>query len=285
MSDIFRAYDIRGIYPQELNEENIFRIAKATAQFLKARTLVVGGDGRISTPGLRKAVIGGIIAAGCDVIDISRCTTPLLYFSVNKLDTDGGIMITASHNPPEYNGLKIVGRRAQVIYSDFGLKEIKRLSESELPQQEQKNGSIKEISILDKYVDFLVATSKVRADRIGSIKFAVDASNGVIPIVLEPLFKKLNLNPAILNFNIDGSFPGHSPDISKKENLEQLKNKVLATQANAGFAFDGDADRLTVLDEKGEKLPAEFVVGLLFKAGAGFFKNPKLPTTCVSQEP
>ncbi|HXK40994.1 MAG TPA: phosphomannomutase/phosphoglucomutase [Candidatus Paceibacterota bacterium] len=272
MSNIFRAYDVRGVYPDELNEGIAEKIAGATAKFLNAKKLVVGEDARVSSPVLRKAVLDGATKAGCDVHYIGRCTTPLFYFSVNKLGADGGIMVTASHNPPQYNGLKIVGPGATPIASISGLFKIRDMV-NEVTESSVNKGAVQTTSFLNEYIDFLARETKFKHK---NTKFIVDASNGMAPVVLEPLFEKLDLKPIQINFDINGSFPGHSPDISKKENLEQLKNKILETGAEVGFAFDGDADRLTVLDEKGEKLPSEFVVGLLFKAQAGLFKKPKV---------
>ena len=272
MSNIFRAYDVRGVYPDELNEGIAEKIAGATAKFLNAKKLVVGEDARVSSPVLRKAVLDGATKAGCDVHYIGRCTTPLFYFSVNKLGADGGIMVTASHNPPQYNGLKIVGPGATPIASISGLFKIRDMV-NEVTESSVNKGAVQTTSFLNEYIDFLARETKFKHK---NTKFIVDASNGMAPVVLEPLFEKLDLKPVQINFDINGSFPGHSPDISKKENLEQLKNKILETGAEVGFAFDGDADRLTVLDEKGEKLPSEFVVGLLFKAQAGLFKKPKV---------
>ena len=272
MSNIFRAYDVRGVYPDELNEGIAEKIAGATAKFLNAKKLVVGEDARVSSPALRKAVFDGATKAGCDVHYIGQCTTPLFYFSVNRLGADGGIMVTASHNPPQYNGLKIVGPGATPIASISGLFKIRDMV-NEVTESSVNKGAVQTTSFLNEYIDFLARETKFKHK---NTKFIVDASNGMAPVVLEPLFEKLDLKPIQINFDINGSFPGHSPDISKKENLEQLKNKILETGAEVGFAFDGDADRLTVLDEKGEKLPSEFVVGLLFKAQAGLFKKPKV---------
>ena len=272
MSNIFRAYDVRGVYPDELNEGIAEKIAGATAKFLNAKKLVVGEDARVSSPALRKAVFDGATKAGCDVHYIGQCTPPLFYFSVNRLGADGGIMVTASHNPPQYNGLKIVGPGATPVASISGLFKIRDMV-NEVTESSVKKGAVQTTSFLNEYIDFLARETKLKHK---NTKFIVDASNGMAPVVLEPLFEKLDLKPVQINFDINGSFPGHSPDISKKENLEQLKNKILETGAEVGFAFDGDADRLTVLDEKGEKLPSEFVVGLLFKAQAGLFKKPKV---------
>lgn len=278
-SKIFRAYDIRGIYPEELNEEAAFKIGQAVAIFLKAKKMVVGEDARISSPALREAVLDGVKKAGCDIYYIGQCTTPLFYFAVNKLKTDGGIMITASHNPPQYNGFKIVGRGGDVIYSESGLKDIQKLSES-FQSDVATKGKIVERNVVNQYVDFLIEKLDLAIYndrvRLQGVKFVVDTSNGVAPVVLKSLLTKLNLTPVLLNFEIDGRFPNHSPDISKVENLVQLKNKIIELGANIGFAFDGDADRLSVVDEHGEKISADFITGLLYKARSSFFKKPKV---------
>ena len=270
MSNIFRAYDIRGIYPEELDEEAAFRIGQATAKFLKAKTMVVGEDARISSSSLSKKLKEGITSTGCEVLSIGQCTTPLFYFSLNKFNADGGIMITASHNPPQYNGFKIMGSKAVPISADSGLLNIQKLTESNVVANE-KEGRVEEVSAKEDYVNFLASQSKTN-----NLKIVIDASNGMAPVVLQELFKKVNLNVIPINFDIDGTFPNHLSDISKEENLRDLRNKILETSADIGFAFDGDADRLTVLDEQGNKLGADFVVGLMFKAKGGFFKKPKV---------
>jgi len=273
-TNIFRAYDIRGIYPDEINAEVAERLGNATVRFLNGKNIVVGHDGRISSPELGEAIIKGLIKAGANVFNINLCTTPLFYFSVNKTKADGGIMITASHNPPEYNGFKIVGPNLRVIYSESGLREIRELSESDFSAS--RPGSMKSISALDDYIDFLLKNSDVTADKLKKIKFVLDTSNGTAPVVLKPLLDKLSLEPIILNAEIDGNFPNHLPDISRKENLLELKSKILETGADIGFAFDGDADRLTVMDERGEKIGADFIIGLLFKSKSRWFRKPKV---------
>lgn len=270
MSNIFRAYDIRGIYPEELNEDRAFKIGRATALYLKAKTMIVGEDARISSPALSAKVKDGIISTGCEVLSVGQSTTPLFYFSVNKLKADGGIMVTASHNPPQYNGFKVVGKNAVPVSSDSGLSDIQRLTESDIVASERTE-NILNVSVKNDYVNFLASQS-----RANNLKIVIDTSNGVAAIILQELFKKVNLNVVPINFDIDGTFPNHLSDISKEENLRDLRNKILETSADIGFAFDGDGDRLTVLDEQGNKLGAEFVVGLMFKAKSGLFKKPKV---------
>lgn len=279
-SKIFRAYDVRGIYPEEFNEEAAFRIGQAAAVFLKAKTMVVGEDARISSPSIRDSVLKGIIEAGCNVYHIGQCTTPLFYFSLNKLGANGGIMITASHNPSQYNGLKIAGREAEPVSSNSGLLEIQKITESDIPMSRRRLdmgiGGVKESSFREDYINFIISNSGNISKTAKNLKIAIDASNGMAPLVLGDVCKRIGLNIEFLNFDIDGTFPGHPSDISKEENLKDLRNKILETSADIGFAFDGDADRLTVLDEKGERVGADFVVGLLYKAKSGWFKKPKV---------
>lgn len=275
ISKIFRAYDVRGIYPEELNEEAAFRVGQAATTFLKAKKMVVGEDARTSSPSISTKVKEGIASTGCNIISIGRSTTPLFYFSVNRSDADGGIMVTASHNPPQYNGLKVAGRKAVPISSNSGLIEIQKLAEAGVRANGNKGG-VKEVSFKEDYIKFLVGNSGNMPERARKLKIVIDASNGMAPLVLGDVCKRIGLNTAFLNFEIDGTFPGHPSDISKEENLKELKNKILEIGADIGFAFDGDVDRLTVLDEKGNKVGADFIVGLLYKAKSGWFKKPKV---------
>lgn len=259
MEDIFRAYDIRGIYPSELNEEIAQKVGSATARFLDAKTLVVGEDGRTSSPELAKAVIDGITSAGCDVLYIGQCSTPLFYFASKNL---GGIMITASHNPPEYNGLKIVDKDGNPIAGDC-FDEIKELMDKSVEESRNKGKIIEKLEIRDEYVDFLIKTSGVEA---GDIKFkvVVDAGNGMAGAVIKPLFERLKIDYTPLYFDIDGSFPNRPPDPAKEGALDLLKETVISEKAGLGIAFDGDADRIAFVDEKGNDVPAQFILALLW---------------------
>lgn len=262
ISSIFRAYDIRGIYPSELNEDVAQQVGNATARFLNAKTLVVGEDGRISSPKLTQAVIDGITSAGCDVLYIGQCSTPLFYFASRNL---GGIMITASHNPPEYNGLKIVDKDGNPIGLDNHLGDIKDLMEKGIEESEKKGKIIEKPEIREEYVDFLIKTSGVKA---GDIKFkvVVDAGNGMAGAVIKPLFERLKIDYVPLFFDIDGSFPNRPPDPAKEGALNLLKETVRQEKTALGIAFDGDADRVAFVDEKGSDVPAQFVLALLWFA-------------------
>jgi len=282
---IFRAYDVRAVYPDEINKEDAFKIGLGTAKFLQARSIgsgqagkrlkiVVGEDARVSSPDLRGAVIDGLTKGGADVIYIGQATTPLFYYSVIELRADGGLMATASHNPPQYGGLKIVGAEASPIGGDSGLKEIEKLANANLEPVE-KAGSVEEANLLNQYVDFVIKKSAVNPSLLRKLNIVVDAGNGMTSLVLKPLFEKLKLSYTPLFFEIDCSFPNHSPDISKKESVGTLIAKVAEAKADIGIAFDGDGDRITLIDEKGNKLNPGFILALLFKSGSGFFHKPK----------
>lgn len=283
-SNIFKAYDVRGTYPDEVNTEVVFDVSNAAARYLNAKTIVVGEDGRNSSPELREAAIKGVLASGCNVLYIGRCTTPLFYFSVNKLNADGGIMVTASHNPPQYNGLKIVGRSAMPIAEDSGLTDIKNLIDKEF--KAPNLGKIESADTLDDYVDEVIKMAgkfkilnnraKPSSGLYGHLKIVIDAGNGVASITLKPLLKKLGLEYTPLYFDIDGSFPNHLSDISREENLRDLKEKVLQENADLGVAFDGDADRIFFIDKTGLTIRSDYVLALLYKFSTGVFRKPKV---------
>lgn len=266
--NIFRAYDVRGIYPEEINEDAAFRIGGALVRYLGAKNLVVGEDARISSPSLSKAVIGGITSAGCDITYLGICTTPLFYFSVNRLRADGGIMVTGSHMPPQYNGLKIVREESVPIFSESGLPEIQKLA-AEDSVESPIQGKIKRADLLKKYLEFLLASSGFQSNEdrgaLKNFNLVIDASNGVAPLILNGLLKNFNFNFTPLYFNIDGSFPNHFSDISREENLRDLKSKIRESKSDFGVAFDGDGDRLAVVDMKGERVKADKILSLFFK--------------------
>ncbi|KKT81998.1 MAG: hypothetical protein A3B99_02075 [Candidatus Yanofskybacteria bacterium RIFCSPHIGHO2_02_FULL_44_12b] len=274
MSNIFHAYDVRGIYPTELNEETAFRIGKAAVKHLKAKVLVVGEDARISSPALREQLVRGITSMGCDVLYIGRCTTPLFYFSVTNLKTDGGVMVTASHNPPEYGGFKIVRAGSMPVSGDSGLMEVKELSGTEIPQS-GKIGKVKNESLLNDYVDFAIEKSGIKKGEKLGLKLVVDAGNGMTPLVLNPLRDRLEVPFVPLFFNIDGTFPSHSPDISRVESLTALTNMVVTEKADLGVAFDGDGDRIMFVGHDGTIIRSEYILALLFSSGNSLFKKHK----------
>lgn len=272
---IFRSYDVRGLYPIQINEDAVKKIGNGTARFLNARILVVGEDGRLSSPQLRQVVVEGITMAGCNVIYIGRCTTPLFYHAVKHFDADGGIMVTASHNPPEYNGLKIMGKGATPIDKDSGLNKIKQLIEGEIFSAERRGEINNRTDILNHYLDFLIDASGIQPGKL-NLKVVADAGNGMGSVVIAPLFDKLKINYSKLFFDIDGSFPNRPPDPARANGLEQLSRQVIEQKADIGIAFDGDADRLAVVDEKGEFVPAQYILAILWQEDGEMARKHKV---------
>lgn len=274
-TDIFRSYDVRGVYPDQIDEDTAKKIGNAAARFLDAKTIIVGADGRVSSPQLSRAVIEGVNATGCDVVYIGRCTTPLFYYAVKYFDTDGGITVTASHNPPEYNGLKIMRKNAASIDKNSGLQKIKELAIGEIFIAEHAGAVKNEASILKSYIDFLIDTSGVQPEEL-NLKVIADTGNGVGSLVVEPLFEKLKVNYSKLFFDIDGSFPNRSPDPVRNNGLKTLAAEVKKQKADMGIAFDGDADRLAVVDEKGEFVPAQYILAILWQESGEMARKHKV---------
>jgi phosphomannomutase len=268
-NSIFRQYDVRGIYPNEINEEIAFKIGRATALHLKAKRLVVAKDGRSSSDALEAKVIEGITSTGCNVISIGQATTPLFYFSVSSLSADGGVMVTASHNPVKYNGFKFMDGHGQAIDQKNGLGELEQLMDTE--PTPGLIGSVTEVDPVDDYVNMIIELSGVAKADLGRVRVVIDASNGVTSLVVNNLLKKINVSVVSMFFEVDGRFPNHGPDISRAENLELLQKKVLASGAALGVAFDGDGDRIAIVDNNGVIVWPDYILGLLFQ----YFGQPK----------
>lgn len=244
---IFRAYDIRGIVGKGLNEESVYAIGKAIASVaLDAgeTSLAIGRDGRLSGPQLFKALCQGVLSTGCDVIDIGMVPTPVLYYAAKVLETHSGIMLTGSHNPAEYNGLKIVIRDKTL--AENGIQDIyDRILNNRFHHGE---GEMHELEILDRYIDHITHTVKLKKP----LKVVVDSGNGIPGIVGPRLYRQMGCEVHELYCDVDGHFPNHHPDPSQTENLQDLIAKVRAVDADIGIAFDGDGDRLGVVTRKGE---------------------------------
>jgi phosphomannomutase len=254
---IFKAYDVRGIFPDELDEEAAYKIGQAFVLFLdQARPkIVIGMDNRFSSGPLANELKRGIIDQGGDVIDVGLSTTPMLYFAAAKYGYDAGINITASHNPPRYNGFKFVGKGAIPISETNGIKEIKELViKSNFPCAKDK-GIVEKKDILSDYVDRNIP------DEDFYYTVVVDTANSVSGIPINRLLKRTRL--IHIFDNLDGSFPNHEPDPLKPENICALRAAVIAGKADLGVAFDGDGDRLAFVDEKGSAIPSDLIVALM----------------------
>jgi len=274
--NIFRDYDIRGIYPDEINASVAERIGNAVAVFYDAKKIIIGEDGRLSSPDLREGLIRGVRKAGTDAIFIGQAATPLFYFASKKLKANAGIMVTASHNPSQYNGLKIVGFGGIPVGLDSSLSDIKEVFDKGDLKTAGEEGELLEYSgIVDDYTDFLINIADIKKGDIG-LKLIADAGNGMASVVLKPLLDRLGINYAPLFFNIDGNFPGRGPDPVKSGATDILRSKVLSEKANLGIAFDGDADRMTVVDENGDIVEPQYILGILWRNEKKLFGFPKV---------
>ena len=247
--DIFKAYDVRGVYGEDLSEEAVYRIGRATALYLNVPEIAVCRDMRVSSPQLAAAAIKGITDQGVNVIDCGLTTTDELYFIVGNYNYPAGIIITATHNPKQYNGIKFCRAQAYPISLDTGLADIRDLAiEGNFPEAAHK-GSVTHRDATDDYVKH--ALSFIDVSKIRPLKVVVDASNGMAGMVMPRVFEHLPAHLYPLYFELDGTFPNHSPSPIEPENLVALQKKVLEVGADFGAAFDGDADRMFPVDEKG----------------------------------
>ena len=262
MAGIFKAYDIRGIYPDQLDERLAARIGAATVQVLGARQLLIGRDMRQSGPAVRAAMVEAILARGCDVIDIGECNTPMTYWAANVLATDGAIMITASHNPARYNGCKISGKGAAPVSYDTGISEIERLALAAVPAPIPAGTLRGKLSLPDLFPEYhrwLVGFSR----QVKPFKIVIDTGNGMMGKMLPGLLEQLPCEIIPLFFEVDGSFPNHEPNPLNPANMRDVQAKVRETGADLGVAFDGDGDRVMFVDERGELVQSDYVTALL----------------------
>ena len=257
---IFKAYDIRGTYPAEVDVAIARRIGQATALFLKAHTLVVGRDVRVSSPELTEALIDGILSVGVGVADIGLCSTPFHYFAIGTLDCDGGIMVTASHNPPQYNGFKVSRRQVVPVGSESGLADIRRMIETdEPPPPVKKRGRRIPMDLKEQYLKHVLRF----AHRGRALKVAVDTSNGAAGLYVLDLFRRLPHEIVPLYLEPDGRFPHHDPNPMKDENIAALIDRVRDTEADLGVALDGDGDRLVLVTEEGRRVANDILTALM----------------------
>jgi phosphomannomutase len=260
---IFKAYDIRGTYPDQLNEEIAYKVGRALVEYLKPENIAVGRDMRLSSPKLREALTRGIVEGGCDVIDIGLVSTDCLYFAVGKFGYDAGVMITASHNPPEYNGFKMCRKEAVPLSGEVGIDQIRELIlKNEFPPP-QKLGTIEKRDVDSAYVGHLL--SFVDKDKIKPFKIVIDAGNGMAGKIIPKLFSHLRCKVIPMFFELDGSFPHHLASPIEPENIAPLREKVLTEKADLGAAFDGDADRMFLVDENASPLGGDMVTALVAK--------------------
>ncbi len=261
---IFKAYDIRGIYPQDLDETAARDIGRALVQYLKCDRVAVGRDMRQSSEPLFQALAEGITGQGADVVDLGLVSTDGLYFAVGKFGYPAGAMITASHNPKEYNGLKICRKDAVPLSGEEGLFQIRDLIAAGKLESPSRTGRIIEHDVENDYIDFCL--SFIEPKKIWGYRIAVDAGNGMAGKTVPPLFCKLPGDLVRLYFELDGSFPNHPASPIEPENIADLQKTVVEQRCDFGVAFDGDADRMFLIDEKGRALAGSDVAALVAKS-------------------
>jgi phosphomannomutase len=259
---VFKAYDVRGIYPTELDEEGAYAIGRAYVEQFEPKQIAVGQDVRLSSSSMAKAVMEGIAGEGAEVLDIGLVGTEMVYFAVGELELDGGVMVTASHNPKEYTGMKIVRAGALPVGGDSGLMEIRDRALAGYDRSRgQSPGQVREVDVWPQYV--LRVLSFVDLDEIKPLKVVIDAANGMAGVMLPPILERLPIEAIPYFFEPDGTFPNHEPNPLLPENREFIIEKVREHGADLGVAFDGDADRCFFVDDTGEFVPGDFATTLL----------------------
>jgi phosphomannomutase len=256
---IFKENDIRGLYPEDWDNKTVYRIASFLPEIISCSNIVVGRDGRESSNEILKYLIAGFIESGLTVIDIGVIDTPALYFTVGNFNYDAGIMITASHNPVGYNGLKIISAGASPVEYTSGLKKLEELVINKDLKNKKSIGNSNIIDIEDDYINYL---KKFQISK-KKIKAVFDCSNGAAGRFIHDILDGFPGEVTILNSKIDGTFPNHGPNPILFENLVQIKEKVINTGADIGFCFDGDGDRVVVIDSSGEIVSPDFLTAII----------------------
>lgn len=257
---IFKAYDIRGIYPTELNEEVAYLIGRAFVTFLGAETVIVGRDMRTSGPALFDAVTRGIMDQGADVADIGMVSTDQYYFACTQLGFPG-MMVTASHNPKQYNGFKMVRRMPYLLSGDEGIQDLRRLVESEAFPTPTRRGQRREYDFKEQFVQKVL--SLIDVDAIKPLKVIVDTGNGMVGPILQEVYARLPIQLTGMYLDPDGTLPNHGLDPLMPENRAELQQRVKDEGADIGFAFDGDGDRFFAIDDRGEFISGDFLTAIL----------------------
>lgn len=259
---IFKAYDIRGIYEQELDLATAEAIGGAYVRFLGAKRVVVVNDMRASSPAVKAAVIRGITSQGADVIDCGLGETPLAYFAVGHLEVDGGIVVTASHNPPQYTGMKMVREQSIPLSGDTGIQEIEALVKQGVPEYSGEPGKVEEKNVLAEYEQHVRSFMKPWKP----LDIVIDYANGMGGHMIPRILEGTDLHCKVLYPELDGTFPNHEANPLKDENIEELRKLVVESGAALGAAFDGDADRCVFVDEKGERVPSDIITALIARS-------------------
>ena len=260
---VFKAYDVRGIYPDELDEEGAYAIGRAYVEEFQPRRIAVGHDMRLSSPVMTDAVMRGAAESGADVVELGLVGTEMVYFAVGELGLDGGIAVTASHNPKEYTGMKIVRRGALPVGGDSGLLDIRARAAAATGARHETGpvGTITHQDIWPAFVERVL--SFIDVSSLKPLRVVIDAANGMAGAMLPPVLEQLPIGVVRHFFEPDGTFPNHEPNPLLPENREFIVRKVTEEGADLGVAFDGDADRCFFVDDTGEFVPGDFVTALL----------------------
>jgi len=257
---IFKAYDIRGLYPSELDVELARKIGNAFARLLGAKRLVVGQDMRTHSPAVADAVTEGMRDAGASVIRLGLASTPMTYYAIGSIDCDGGLCVTASHNPSEYNGMKLCSAGAKPISGATGIAEIEKMCAEPYPEPVAERGGVEELDLMDRYADHVASFADLGED----VTVAIDAANGMAGHTLPHILRRLpRVKAHAMLMEPDGTFPVHAANPLKEENLDGLRELVRSSGARLGVAFDGDADRCCFVDETGRTVGADLMTALL----------------------
>lgn len=272
--EVFKAYDIRGIYGQDFDGELAYRLGLAFVELRredgdldanKKMQVAVAADMRLSSPSLKEALVNGLLDAGADVIDLGLAATPTFYFAVGKYNYDGGIMVSASHNPKEWNGFKVVRKKGVPVSGETGITTLKeKIIANNFPLASQRGNLIVRNNILDDELEY--TWSLVNKSSLRNFKIVADTANGMGALYLEKLFQDLPGEKILLNFSLDGTFPAHEADPLKEENLAELQKTVIERGADLGIATDGDGDRVFFVDNEGKIINQAIIRGLLAKA-------------------
>ncbi|MEN6358400.1 MAG: phosphomannomutase/phosphoglucomutase [Armatimonadota bacterium] len=259
---IFKAYDIRGLYPKEIDDEDAYRIARAFVSALNCKRVVIGHDMRESAETFEAATIRGLIDQGADVVPVGLTSTPMYYFAVNHLNADAGVMCTASHNPAEYNGYKMTGKGAVPSIAIISNEDLWKLAcEGNFAEPAKKGTVLAQENVLDEYTEAVLNNTGIRS--FGNLKLVIDCANGMGGYILPEIMKKVGSEPIKLYWRLDGSFPNHEANPLKTETLLALRDRVVDEKADIGIAFDGDGDRVAFVDEKGQIISGDFVTALI----------------------
>jgi phosphomannomutase len=259
---IFKAYDIRGVYPDELDDDVARRVGNAFVAFTRAAVVLVGRDMRPSSEPLAAAFADGATLAGADVVELGLISTDLVYFAAGKLDAPAA-MFTASHNPAQYNGIKLCRPGAAPVGQDTGLEDIKAMVASGLLERAEERGRVEQRDLLPEYVQHV--HSFVDVDALRPLRVVADTANGMGGVVVPAVFADLPFDVSILYPELDGTFPNHPADPTQPENLKDLQRAVLDTDADVGLAFDGDADRMVLVDDQAQPVSGSITTAMLAK--------------------